>query len=156
MGLGFGSGFVAWVKSWTRETDTDDNSIEVIADLGGGDTATLDHYTPAGIDAPPVVGDLLSGTESVGTGEYFATGYVDPKNEGIAESGDIRLYARDSDGNPIAEIHVMNSGDVELSGPVATVILRADGTIHCSNESGNFELAVSGIFTANGNLTVLP
>lgn len=91
-------GLIGSVIEFLREQIEGEQVIGVKFDPGGEDTAIADHVAPAGIDAPPLQDDYVGVTQGAGTGRWVVLGYVDPKNEGIANPGEVRLYSRDSDG----------------------------------------------------------
>ncbi len=103
-------------------------------DPTGGANKTADHYSPCGIDAPPLPGDFAAIEESSGTGTESCTGYADPLNTRVARPGEFRMYGRDEDGN------VVGSG-----------YLKRDGTIVFENTGGTLELSPAGILSANAS-----
>ena len=125
--------------SFTRTTVDGDRVAEVVLDFGGGDRATAPVFSPAGVDSQPLADDYVAVAETDGSGEVAAVGYVDPANEGTAAPGEFRIYARNADGDVVAEVH-----------------LQDDGAVVCVNASGSFELKANGQFDANGNFTVDP
>lgn len=126
---------VAIVVKATRTTDEGAHVVDVEADPGGGNNATLDHFTPPGIDALPLPGDAAAIGDGAGTGVEQTTGYNDPKNEGKARPGEIRVYARrEADGSVVCDVW-----------------LKGDGSIRGENEAGGyFELKADGSFEVNG------
>ncbi|MFW6156783.1 MAG: hypothetical protein ACOC7J_05640, partial [Armatimonadota bacterium] len=58
-------------------------------------------------------------------------------NAGETEPGERRIYARDSDGAPVAWVH-----------------LRADGSVTVANEEGDMVLTDKGDVEVSGDLTV--
>lgn len=103
-------------------------------DPGGGANKTADHYSPCGVDAPPLPGDSAVLTESSGTGTEACAAYSDPDNTRVARPGEHRVYARDEDGN------VVGSG-----------YWKRDGTIVFENTGGTLELSPAGILSANAS-----
>lgn len=112
--------------------------VEVQVDAGDDDPATVEHWAPPGDDSPPLAGDFVQLVDARGAGAEAAVGYLDVANQGQAEPGEKRLYARNA------------SGAV-----VATIWLKGDGTVVVTNLSGNsLEMAPSGDVTIKGNLLV--
>jgi hypothetical protein len=125
---------VATVLASERATEDGAHVVDVKADLGGGDNATLDHFTPPGVDALPLPGDGAAISGGASTGGEQATGYNDPKNEGKAQPGEVRLYARSPAGAVVGEFW-----------------LKGDGEIRCENIAGGFfVLKADGSFEVNG------
>jgi hypothetical protein len=116
---------VGELTEWLRGQDDDAEIAEGRFDLGGGDMVTAIDYQPSGHDSQPVPGDfgiLVPASES---GSYVIAGWVDPSNAGFAKAGEARLYARDSDGAVVAELHVTADGEVP-DGIAEQLIARAD------------------------------
>jgi len=78
----------------------------------GGTSQTCDHYSPCGIDAPPLPGDFAALDESSGTGSESCTGYADPTNTRKASGGEFRAYARDDDGAVVGEAWFKGDGTI--------------------------------------------
>jgi hypothetical protein len=129
---------VATVLASERTTEDGAHVVDVTADLGGGDNATLDHFAPPGVDALPLPGDGAAISGGASTGGEQATGYNDPKNEGKAQPGEMRVYARNAAGEVVCEIWLKN-----------------DGSIDGRNANGFFGLQADGTFGANG-VTISP
>jgi hypothetical protein len=130
---------VAIVLKSERTTEEGAQVVDVEADLGGGANATLDHFTPPGVDALPLPGDAAAVSSGAGTGREQTTGYNDPKNEGKARPGEIRVYARrESDGSVVCDVW-----------------LKGDGSIRGENSGGYFEFMSDGTFKVNG-VTISP
>jgi hypothetical protein len=93
-----------------------DQGIDVTVDMSGdgvGDV-TAEHYTPPGIDALPLPGDEAVVEEAEGAGEGTVAKYQDLRNKSKAKGGEVRLYARDANGELVAEIWAQGNGDVEI------------------------------------------
>jgi hypothetical protein len=127
------SGFVASVLSFTRRTRNGAKVGDVKSNPGGSANITAEHMGPSGDDSPPFPSDSLGAFAVEGTGRFVAGGYADPVNEGVANPGEVRRYARDGVGSI-----------------VATIYMKADGTITISNDNGSFAMAPSGVVTING------
>lgn len=108
----------------------------VRCDLGGGDVVTAEPFGPAGDDSPPLPGDSAALTRSPGAGRRQVSGYSDG-TERKAAGGERRLYSRDADGNPVAEVW-----------------LKADGSVEATSLSGNGSMSMdpSGVVSASGDV----
>jgi hypothetical protein len=126
---------VAIVLKSERTTEDGAHVVDVEADLGGEDIATLDHFTPPGVDALPLPGDAAALSSGAGTGREQTTGYNDTKSAGKALPGEIRVYARrEADGSVVCDVW-----------------LKGDGSIRGENVAGGyFELKADGSFEVNG------
>jgi hypothetical protein len=140
---------VATVLDSERTTEDGAHVVDVKADLGGGDNVTLDHFAPPGVDALPLPGDAAAVGDGAGTGNAHATGYNDPLNAGRALPGEHRIYARDSDGNVVAEVWVKGSAHIVIENAEGTIELRADGTIDLNGVT----IDPQGNITAPGEVT---
>jgi hypothetical protein len=118
-------GMIGELVEWLRTEDDDAKIAEGRFDLGGGDMVTCVDYQPSGYDAHPVPGDFAFLVPASESGSYVIVGWVDPNNEGFAKPGEVRLYARDSDGVVVGELHVTADGEVP-DGIAAELIARAD------------------------------
>lgn len=98
-------------------------------DGGGGSNSTADNFQPSGDDSPPLPGDTVATFPVEGSGNEAAVGYNDPKSLQKSEAGEKRIYARDENGNEIAEIWIKRTGEITLVGPEASVTLTAGGEI---------------------------
>jgi len=136
------------------------NFSEVKSDPGGGDNSTSEHFSAPGDDSQPLKGDFIALMNIVREGGKAVIGYLDPKNPGIAEEGEKRIYSRDSEGNVVAEVWLKNDGTTEVKNGEITFILNPDGSHKLNNSSGSFELLANGdvningvIIKANGDVT---
>lgn len=113
--------------------------VEVRVDAGDDDPSTAEHWGPPGDDSPPLPGhDFAHLVETSGSGAEAAVGYQDVTNDGEAEPGEKRLYARNAAG-----------------AVVATVWLKGDGAVVVTNLGGkSLEMAPNGDVTIKGNLLV--
>lgn len=79
-----------------------------------GDNATARIFNPPGVDARPLDQDICFTEDSEDTeGGKDILGFIDPKNEPVAEKGEYRAYARDEDGNTVATFHLKKDGQVD-------------------------------------------
>lgn len=112
---------------WLRTQDDDAEIAEARCDLGGGDVVTSVDYQPSGHDSQPLPGDYLLLVPGPETGSWVVAGWIDPNNAGVAKAGEVRLYARDGDGEVVGELHVTADGEPP-DGIAAELIARADRT----------------------------
>jgi hypothetical protein len=130
-------GLVGIVLKFDRLDESEGKIAEVLIDVGGGEEITPAHFAPAGIDSQPLPDDLAVTSETPGDDGQTVVGYADITNEGKAEPGEVRLYARDASGATVCEIH-----------------LKADKSLRMENEEGFFELGADGQVNINNNFTV--
>lgn len=133
-------GFIGNV-SGSEPVEIDESKVrDVKVDPGGNAIVTCHDFSPGGIDAPPLPGDLAAVMEVESSGDSIVVGYLDQKNASVAGGGEFRIYARDADKNVVVEIH-----------------LKGDGSVFTANENGNYTLKKSGVVDINnGNFTVDP
>lgn len=134
----------AAVQSFERVTDENGEAVEVKVDESGGPLLTLEHFAPCGDDAPPLPSDFAAVKDATGTGTAQAVGYQDPKNKGKALGGEKRTYARDADGNVVAEIWAKGNGDIAITS------LKSGGKVNING----VEIDKQGNITTPGDMTV--
>jgi len=130
-------GWLRRVLGYERTERRGAKVADVEADAGGGDVVTAEHYQPAGDDAQPLPDDYAVTVPGAGSGREVAVAFLDPVNTGEAAPGERRIYARDSEGAPVAWVH-----------------LRADGSATVENDSGALVLTPAGDVEVSGDLTV--
>ena len=106
-------GLIGQVTGFSRDVVEGMQAPTTQVDVGGGDTITADHYTPAG-DAPPLKTDFAVLVE-VQDG-YVAIGYLDPINAGVAQPGEWRAVGRDSSGAIKGYILISATGQINVNG----------------------------------------
>lgn len=129
--------------SFARRTIDGAPVADAKIDPGGENARTVQHFAPAGDDSHPLPGDTVLAVEAGGSGEAQAVGYIDPVNPGEAGPGEKRLYARDADGNVVAQVWLKNDGElvVESTEGGAQVRVAPDGTVHLADETGAAKMA---------------
>lgn len=126
-------GLISIVRSIARLVRDGANLTELLHDPGNADSNDAQVFGPSGDDSPPLADDSTF-IAPHGSRKQAALGFADTRNEGVAEPGEVRRYARDPDG-----------------AIVATIWLQGDGTISISNaEGGVIEMAPGGDVTING------
>lgn len=122
----------------------DDGAVR--CDLGGEDSATADPFAPAGDDAPPLTGDDVALSEAPGAGGYQVTGFGDATDKKAA-GGEKRIYARDPDGAPVAEVWCKGDGSISIeqltSG--ASVLIDPEGNVRLGSASASVEVALASL-----------
>lgn len=84
-------------------------------ELYQGDNADAEIYNPPGVDARPLDDDICFSQDSENTdGGKAVTGFIDPKNEPVADKGEHRTYSRDEDGNIVAIFHLKKDGTLQI------------------------------------------
>lgn len=79
-----------------------------------GDVRTPNECAPAGVDCPPLVGDVAVHANTVSIGGSVTLGVINTNQ--LANPGERRVYATDADGNEASRIWQHNNGDIELGG----------------------------------------
>jgi len=105
---------------------TDDGPV-VQVDFGGGSPVTAEWFAPNGDDSPPLPGDSVAVERSDGTGVWQATACHDPANDGSAAPGEVRRYARNAAGVPVAEFHLKANGDIAITSLLPTGKINLNG-----------------------------
>jgi hypothetical protein len=140
----------AFVQAFERVTDDDGAHVgEVKIDAGANEIATVEHFGNCGDDAPPLQGDVAALEDSVGAGGEQATGYLDIRNEGKAAQGEKRIYARDKDGNVVAEIWLKGSGSITIENGSGHVTIGDDGNV----DINGVKIDTDGNLVAKGEVT---
>ena len=117
---------------------------DVRCDPGGGANVDAYHMQPAGDDAHPLPTDTAALVELPRSRNFAAVGYHDPNNAQTAGPGERRVYARDADGNQVAEVFLHNDGQVRTSNDKGFIDLAADGTIQADSGGATAELTPGG------------
>ena len=121
---------------------------EVKCDVGGGDVLTADLASPPGEDSEPLPGDAVALAEGSGAGELVAVGVLDTANELKAAGGEVRRYARDESGAPVAEIWIKATGDIAITA------IKSGANIEISTVESGGKVTINGVeIDADGNIT---
>ena len=115
-------GRVATVKKSDRSKVGEAQVLDVIIDPGGGALVTAPHFGAPGDDAKPLAGDKAVTVKSQGSGKEVVVGYLDEANEGISKNGERRIYARDSDGVIVADVHCKAGGNTTINAGTVSVV----------------------------------
>lgn len=129
---------IARVLASRRVHDEDGYGLDVQCDPTGGANVTVPVFSPPGVDAVPLPGDYAALTDAPGAGAEKTSGFADVKNEGKAQPGDFRMYARKSDGSVSIELWLRSDGTLEISGggdvTINGVVITASGEIRAPGE----------------------
>lgn len=143
-------GLIGILLDWARRARNGVPYSEGVINPGAGKNATGSHFGPPGDDGQPLPGDYVIAVETHGSGRVVLVGYSDPKNEAKAEPGERRIYARNSDGDPVVDLFLKADGSATLANEKGRYELRADGSTKISNDAGNIELKADGSVSING------
>lgn len=149
-------GLIGFIKSLTRAVRRDGTKVdEYVADLGGEEFLTVEHFGTAGDDSPARSEDRVAIFGITGRGRAVCLGYIDAKNEQLAQQGERRLYSRDGSGNRVAQTWLKSNGSVRTENASGSYELKPDGSVRTENASGYYELKADGTVDANGT-TIAP
>lgn len=143
-------GWIAKLKSFRRSQRNGAYVSDAKVDLGGSYSITPEHFSAPGDDSYPLPGDYVASVPVEQTGRAVAVGYLDPANAPQAAVGEKRIYSRNSDGDVVAEVWLLNTGEVRVVNENGQVTLGPDGSILGDNGLGTFELEAGGDFVVNG------
>lgn len=132
-----------------REDEDGDKALFAVVDMGGDSNLTAELMQPAGDDSIPLPGDTAILVEIVGSGSMGAVAFTDAKNESKAQDGERRTFARDADGNMVAEIWAKRDGTIKISSLASGSKINLNGVE--IDQDGN--ITVPGGVTAKGEVT---
>ena len=115
--------------SFFRGTRNGSKLSEVKLDPGGGPNVTAEHFSAPGEDAFPLPGDYVVSVSIQRSGGSAVVGYLDPKNDQKAASGEKRIYARDNSGASIVELWLKNTGEATLVNASGYITLKQSGEV---------------------------
>ena len=134
------TGRLGKVSHCSRVKKGDVPTVEVFVELGDDDnpeTVTAELLLAPGIDALPLPGDEVVVEETEGSGDTIAQAFADLINEGKADAGEHRIYARDAAGVVACEIWC-----------------KADGTVAVKSIKDGGKLNLNGVLIdQQGNIT---
>jgi hypothetical protein len=136
----------AQVISVERTTEEGSHVVNVKVDPGSGNTVTAEYVAPPGDDSLPLPGDFVALVPIEGEGREQAVGYTDPKNLGKSANGEIRRYARKSDGTPTAHIWMKNDGSIliECLSSDVPITIHSTGTLSLLSDADDIRLGQGG------------
>lgn len=150
--------FIAKVLSFTHTTSNGAVVSDVKGDPGGGANLTAQHFQPAGDDASPLPGDYVLFAPGQREGKVMATGYVDPNSARVSGPGEKRIYARNSLGIVVAEIHIKSTGEITAFNAIGESTISPLGEIKSANFLGSHTIFPDGTIRASnfiGSHTIL-
>jgi hypothetical protein len=148
-------GRTAQVLSATHVVDAGGHGVDVVADPGGVRNVTAPQYIAPGVDALALAGDSVALEDSSGTGCEQATGYADTRNAGKTAPGEIRLYARDSNGVVVGDLWLKGDGSIVATNDGGSVAFSPEGVLSVSGSSDAAALA-SAIDRIGRAISVIP
>lgn len=93
----------------------DDGEPSAKVEVYKGDNITARIFNPPGVDARPLDQDICFTEDSEDTeGGKDILGFIDQKNEPVAEKGENRTYARDADGVVVGFIYLKKDGTLQI------------------------------------------
>ncbi len=96
----------------------DENEPAAKVEVFKNDNLDARIFNPPGVDAGPIDGDVCFTEDSEDTeGGKDILGFIDPKNEPVAEKGEYRVYSRDSNGDIAASFHMKSDGSINMVAP---------------------------------------
>lgn len=154
-------GRIGRILSFLRVNKKDAKASDVKINQSGGNTVTCEHFEDAGSDSFPLNSDYPIIMNIDRSGGSVVVGYLDPISEKKAQTGEKRIYARDSGGQVKCEVWLKNDGTIlcdndfgswnlDLEGTSifqnanATVTININGTISLINQNASFIISPSG------------
>jgi len=137
-------GFIGQILSFTRTVARGAKVSNVKTNPGGGANVTTPHFADPGDDSFPLETDYVAAVDVRQTGRSVAVGYVDPNSDQKAAKGEKRIYARDSNGTSIVEVHLKADGEANINNANGSVVLFADGRIVLTSPGGSVAVEVDG------------
>jgi len=144
-------GRIVIVRDFARAIHEQGSNVsDVIVDGGGGENITAEHYADAGDDSYPLKTDYAITVNTKRKGGESIVGYADVINIPKAQSGDKRIYARDSNGDAIVDVWLKADGSANIANDNGSITLQPDGSISVINSSGSITLQAGGDVNING------
>src|SRR5678816_1359817 len=134
---------------------TEDGSVDIKCDPGGGAVITIPHFAPPGVDSRPLPGDFVSLEESAGSGSGQASGYSDILPSQAAD-GENRIYARNSAGVATAEIWLKGDGSISIKPLVPFALVTVAGGAEFVALADKVTTALQTLKDAITNAVVVP
>lgn len=123
-----------------------------------GDNNIVEMFQDAGDDSPPLPGDNVALIDSQRQGGRLSVGVIDHKNPGVAIAGEKRIYARDSAGDIVSELHLKTDGSLVLKNTAGTYTLAinaaGEATLTCADLTIDSPLSTfTGDVVIDGGIT---
>ena len=123
-------GWVARVFSFARLTRRQDAKVPVVkGNPGAGANATMEHFSAAGDDSPPLDGDYVAAMDIPRSGGKVAVGSLDPRTAGISLPGEKRIFARSPDGTQVSQIYMLQDGNILIQNDVGSILITPAGIV---------------------------
>jgi len=135
----------------TRALSVIGDRIKALADAS--DINEMEHLQPLGDDSKPLSQDdgWSDRTNQSGGDVYF--GAFDYENK-IAEPGEKRMYARNSEGNPVNQVYLKKDGTIIIANDSYSKTINPDGSFVETNGIYSKSVSADGSFTeTNGAYT---
>lgn len=165
-------GRTAVVLGFEKRNENGVRFATVKCDFGGGETVTAEYYPPPGLFCEPLDGDTVLLEQGRGTGEWFATGFIDPSLEPLtSERGESVVYSRSAPGVVAAKILLLTDGSIVIndevtisaSGAITTTDdistdgeVSADGHKLSDHDHGYLDATISGTLAQTTEKTDVP
>lgn len=143
-------GRVGQFIAFARETIRGAQRAVATVSLGKGWNVTAEHFQPSGDDSQPMSEDYVYLARDPRTGRFIVVGYIDADNAGVTGPGEKRIYSRDAQKVPVAQVWCKNDGTIIMSNDEGVFTLTPSGSISGSNDQGSFNLQTGGNFVVNG------
>jgi len=132
------------VKKFLRSVRNGEFFPDVENDTGGSYNVTSKLFQGAGDDSAPLPDDLSVSVDTQKSGNLGAVGFIDPVNQGVSSPGEVRRYARSSDGVVVSQLYQQNDGKITLENDQGHIFISSDGQITSENEGVSFTLFPTG------------
>lgn len=124
---------MAKIMGHFRRSVNGDNFDELKIKTGSTALKTAPQFSDAGDDSTPLDTDYAIAVPIPEEGGMVVVGFIDPKNAGITDPGEKRIYSRDGSGVIVCEFY-----------------MKGDRSCVLDNGQGRFELESGGDFVING------
>lgn len=126
--------------------------VDMLVSVSGKNKINAYHLQPPGEDSLPLPSDraFVSPTKK---GKSVIAGYMDTKNQGISQGGEVRRYGRNSAGAIVSQIYQKNDGTIYANNAQGSFTLNPDGSFVAANqEGGAIQMLANGDVMINGVL----
>jgi hypothetical protein len=145
-------GLIGKILSFVRQMRNGANVSDVKSTIAGKYPVTPEHYSSPGDDSHPLPGDYDFLVPTKQKGRMAAVGYVDPNNTQAAQAGEKRIYARDSSGVEIVQLHLKNDGEATLFNDETEVLISPAGDFVAMNSIISVDFNSAGTLTADNGV----
>lgn len=139
------SGETGTVLRCESASDDDGQAVDVVVDMGGGQTNPAELALPPGDDSKPLPGDKAALADGPSAGSKRAVAFFDTVTESKSAPGEKRIYGRDADGNTVCEIWWKNSGEIKITNFRAQPIhVHGAGAVIIESDASDLRLNKGG------------